>query len=79
MCVTVQIPANSQPSVFDAIDQAFEAVWRTLTARMTPDSGQSREMKIALSRTLVGLVADGVTDPRELCSEALDRMALHAD
>ena len=46
---------------------------------MAPDSGQSREIKIALSRTLVGLVADGVTDPRELRSEALDRMTLRAD
>jgi len=79
VCVTVQIPPNSKPSVFDAIYEAFEAVWRILTARMAHDSGQSREMKIALSRTLVGLVADGVTDPRELRCEALDRMALHAD
>ena len=31
---------------------------------MAPDSDQSRELKIALSQTLIGLAADGVTDPQ---------------
>ena len=76
MSVTKQILDGSSPSILDAIDQAFEAVWRTLYAHMAPDSDQSRELKIALSQTLIGLAADGVTDPHELRRKALESMVL---
>jgi hypothetical protein len=76
MSVTTQILNSSSPSILDAIDQAFEAVWKMLYAHMAPDSDQSRELKIALSRTLIGLAADGVTGPRELRRKALESMVL---
>ena len=76
MSVTTQILDSSRASIVDAIDQAFEAVWRMLYAHLAPDSEQSRELKIALSETLIGLAADGVTDPRELRRKALESMVL---
>ena len=45
----------------------------TLTWRQ---KATSRELKIALSQTLIGLAADGVTDPRELRRKALESMVL---
>jgi hypothetical protein len=65
MSVTTQILDSSSPSTLDAIDQAFEAVWKMLYAHVAPDSDQSRELRIELRQTLIGLAADGVTDPRE--------------
>ena len=76
MSVTTQILDCSSPSILDAIDQAFEAVWSALYAHMAPESDQSRELKIALSQTLIALAADGVTDPRELRRKALESMVL---
>ena len=76
MSVTTQIRDISRASIADAIDQAFEAVWRTLCAHMPPDSDQSQELKITLSQTLIALAADGVTDPRELRRKALESMVL---
>jgi hypothetical protein len=76
MSVTTQILDSSRQSILDAIDQAFETVWRMLYAHMPPDSDQSRELKIALSQTLIALAADGVTDPRELRRKALESMVL---
>jgi hypothetical protein len=76
MPVTTQILDSSSPSILDAIDQAFEAVWRTLYAHMPPENEQSRELKIALSQTLIGLAADGVTHPHELRRKALESMVL---
>ena len=41
MSVTTQILDSSRQSIVDAIDQAFEAVWRMLYSHMAPDSDQS--------------------------------------
>jgi hypothetical protein len=76
MSVTTQILDGSSPSILDVIDQAFEAVWRTLYAHMPPENEQSMELKIALSQTLIALAAGGVTDPRELRRKALESMVL---
>ena len=38
MSVTTQILDSSRASIVDAIDQAFEAVWRLLYPHMAPDS-----------------------------------------
>ena len=76
MSVTTQNLDISSPSILDVIDQAFEAVWRTLYAHMPTENEQSLELKIALSQTLIALAADGVTDPRELRRKALESMVL---
>ena len=41
MSVTTQILDSSRQSIVDAIDQAFEAVWRMLYAHMPPENEQS--------------------------------------
>ena len=63
-------------SVPDAINQAFDAVWQTLYAHVTPENDQADELKIALSQTLVSLASDGITDWQELRRKALESMAL---
>ena len=60
---------------FEAIEQAFHAVWKTLFAHVSSDTEQAEELKIQLSQTLVSLVSDGITDPKELRRKALENMA----
>ena len=64
------------PDDLAAIEQAFEAVWTTLYAHMPTDREEYKELRIALSRTLMGLAAEGITDPQELRRKALERTAL---
>ena len=40
------------------------------------DGDEAKETKIRLSRTLVALAADGITDAKELRSKALENMVL---
>ena len=68
-------PIATVPHVLDAIEQAFNSVWKTLYAHVSSDNRQSDELKIQLSRTLVSLASDGITDPRELRRKALESMA----
>ena len=75
MSITTQLPDSYSPSVLDAIEQAFISVWETLYAHVSSDNRQSEELKIQLSRTLVALASDGITDPRELRRKALESMA----
>lgn len=76
MTLTDQLPNGYSPSILAAIEQAFEAVWATLYAHMAPDRDLSKELKIALSQTLIALAAEGITDPQELRRKALESMAL---
>ena len=46
-----------------AMDQAFAAVWHMLRAR---DYANDTELRIAIGKELLNLVADGVTDPLRL-------------
>jgi hypothetical protein len=66
------------PELLDAIEQAFEAVWTTLYARVPVEGDVARELKIELRRTLVALAAEGVTEFQELRRLALEAMALRA-
>ena len=75
MSITTQLPDSYSPSVLDAIEQAFNSVWETLYSHVSSDNRQAEELKIQLSQTLVSLVSDGVTDPRELRRRALESMA----
>jgi hypothetical protein len=73
--MTTQFPDSYSPSLIDAIERAYNAVWTTLYAHMPSDGDQSKEMKIILSQTLLALVANGITDPQELRRKALENMA----
>jgi hypothetical protein len=76
MTTTAQFPESYSPSLIDAIERAFDAVWTTLYAHTPSDGYQSKEMKIVLSQTLVALAANGITNPQELRRKALETMAL---
>lgn len=75
MSSTTQSRENYSRTNFDAIEQAFRSVWKTLYAHVSSDTTQAEELKIQLSQTLVSLVSDGITDPKELRRRALENMA----
>lgn len=61
------------PALRSTVEQAFDATWTVLQARdPLRDFEQDYELKTALSRKLMGLAADGVTDPIELREWALE-------
>ena len=61
------------PALCPTVEQAFDATWTVLQARdPLRDLEQDYELKTALSRKLMGLAADGVTDPIELREWALE-------
>ena len=61
------------PKMLESLDQAFEATWVVLQARDPFRDFQSdTELKSALNQKLMGLAADGVTDPIELREWALE-------
>ena len=64
------------PELISALEQAFVAVWTTLYAHVPVDGDAAKELRIALSRTLVALAADGVTEFQELRRRALETLAL---
>ena len=64
------------PELIDAMMEAFTAVWGTLYAHVPLNGSSAEGLKIELSRTIVALVAEGVTDPNELRRRALENMAL---
>ena len=76
MSIPTQLPDSYSPSVLDAIEAAFNSVWETLYGHVSTENGQADELKIQLSRTLISLVSDGITDPKELRRKALEIMAL---
>jgi hypothetical protein len=62
--------------VINALQLAFEDVWAILYAHIPMNGEAATELKIVLSRTLVALASDGVTDRKELRRLALESMAL---
>ena len=55
------------PKTLAAMDQAFAAVWRMLRADDPfRDYARDSELRIAIGKNLLNLVADGVTDPLRL-------------
>jgi hypothetical protein len=61
------------PALHSTVEQAFDAAWTVLHARdPLADFEQDYELKTALSRKLMGLAADGVTDAIELREWALE-------
>jgi hypothetical protein len=74
--LTSEFPNSYSPELLVALEQAFDAIWTTLYAHVPTAGDQAKELKITLSQTLIALVAEGVTDPRELRRRALENMAL---
>ena len=67
-------PKSSKPTV-EAIEQAFKAVWNLYEHRARHDQ-ETQEVMVILSRTLVALAADGITDAKELRRRAVENMGL---
>ena len=64
------------PELLKTLEDAFQSVWTTLYAHMPIAGDDAKELKIALSRTLVRLVAEGITDRKSLRRKALESMVL---
>ena len=70
---------NSQSHLYDpkmltAMDQAFAAIWHMLRADDRFHHSADIELRVAIGRKLLNLVAEGVTDPlwlRNLTVESL--------
>ena len=78
MTLTPHEASNSySPELLISMEQAFKAVWQTLYAHMPVEGDNARELQITLSRTLVSLASDGMTDPADLRRKALEMMALN--
>ena len=75
--MTQQIPRVDiyDPKTLAVMDQALTAIWKVLRADDPfRDYGRDSELRIAIGRKLMDLVADGVTDPvrlRNLTVESL--------
>jgi len=67
------LPNWSNPVLLAALEQAFDATWPVIRAHEAGnDKGRMAELSMSLSRRLVELAADGVTDPQELRRLALE-------
>jgi hypothetical protein len=73
---------NSQPEIYDpktlaVMDQAFAAIWNVVRAE-DPfcNYANDSELRIAIGRKLLTLVADGVTDARRLRHLTVDSLLL---
>ena len=65
------------PKTLAAMDQAFAAVWRMLrTDDPFRDYASDSELRIAIGKKLLNLVADGVTDPLRLRNLTVESLLL---
>ena len=59
------------------MDQAFAAVWRMLRADDPfRDYANDTELRIAIGKKLLNLVADGVTDPLRLRNLTVESLSI---
>jgi len=65
------------PEVLNSLRQAFNAVWETFNAQVPVSAENETELQIQLSRALLDLASDGITDPADLRRKALESMALN--
>jgi hypothetical protein len=71
------IPNWSDPVLLAALERAFDATWPVIRAHEADnDKARMAELSMALSRRLVELAANGVTDPHELRRLALESFPL---
>jgi hypothetical protein len=65
------------PEMLAVMEQAFNSTWAVLEAHdISHDQTNNDELRMALSRIIVALVAQGVTDPGWLRKMALESMPL---
>ena len=65
------------PKTLAAMDQAFAAVWRMLRAEDPfRDYANDTELRIAIGKKLLKLVADGVSDPLRLRNFTVESLLL---
>jgi hypothetical protein len=64
------------PKTLAAMDQAFAAVWHMLRADDPFRGSSDTELRIAIGKKLLNLVADGVTDPLRLRSFTMQSLLL---
>ena len=65
------------PKTLAAMDQAFAAVWHMLRADDPfRDFASDTELRIAIGKKLLNLVADGVTDPLRLRNLTVESLLL---
>ena len=69
-------PPPFSPEVLDDLATAFKDVWATLYAQVPPDDDDAARLSGNLSRTLVALAVEGITDPKELRRKAIENMIL---
>jgi len=78
MTLTPHEDSNSySPELLNSMEQAFTAVWEMLYAHMPVAGDDAHELQVRLSRILVSLASDGITDTADLRSKALEAMALN--
>jgi hypothetical protein len=71
------LPDAFTPEIVAALEQAFEDVWKVLQAHVEPGSEHDgTEWGSTISRTLVALAANGVTDRQQLRNQALGTIGL---
>ena len=65
------------PKTLAAMDQAFAAVWHMLRANDPfRDYANDAELRMAIGKKLLNLVADGVTDPLRLRNLTVESLLL---
>ena len=77
MSLNNHLPKEYSPAVLAGLEAAFNDVWGLLHAHVPRANEEANhELAIALSQILAALVADGVTDPKQLRRRGLESMAL---
>ena len=65
------------PKLLTELAQAFESIWLVMRAHEPlVDADRAKELSIEISRKLVELAADGVTDPAQLRRLTLESLPL---
>ena len=65
------------PKTLEVMDQAFAAIWYDVRADDPfRDYANDSELRIAIGKTLLNLVADGVTDPNRLRRLTVESLSL---
>ena len=77
--MTFQNPRSDiyDPKTLAVMDQAFAAIWYDVGADDPfRDYANDSELRIAIGKTLLNLVADGVTDPNRLRRLTVESLSL---
>jgi hypothetical protein len=68
-------PKEHSPQILSDLEAAYVDVWNLLPyARMSRNEEATREVEIALRRSLAGLASEGVTNPKDLRRRAFEAM-----